>query len=173
MRPEVGAVGACLLYPDNTIQHAGILLGIGGIAGHSHKYYAADHPGYFSRLRMIANYSAVTAACLMVRKEVFIEVGGLDEILAVAFNDVDFCLKVTRKGYYNVWLPQVKLYHHESKSRGQEDTPEKLQRFRKEVARMEERWGSLLAQDPFYNPNLTLKSEDFALRNNSNLGDSE
>ena len=164
IRPEIGAVGSCLLYPDNTIQHAGILLGIGGVAGHSHKYFAADHPGYFSRLRTIANYSAVTAACLMVRKEVYLQVGGLDETLSVAFNDVDFCLKLTQMGYYNVWLPHVKLYHHESKSRGQEDTPEKLARFRKEIERIQQRWGSLLINDPFYNPNLTLEHEDYSLR---------
>lgn len=163
LRSSIGAVGACLLYPDNTIQHAGVILGLGGIAGHGHKYFESHNYGYFSRLHMITNYSAVTAACLMVRREVYLEVGGLEEQLQVAFNDVDFCLKIREKGYYNVWLSHVKLYHHESKSRGQEDTPEKQERFRREQDFMRERWGNLLISDPFYNPNLTLEREDFSL----------
>ncbi|WP_234340180.1 glycosyltransferase family 2 protein [Gorillibacterium timonense] len=163
IRPEIGAVGACLYYPDFTIQHAGVILGIGGIAGHSHKYFSSDDGGYYSRLKAITNYAAVTAACLMIRKDVFMEVGGLEEQLEVAFNDVDFCLKVYSKGYYNVWLPQVKLIHYESKSRGQEDTPEKKERFRKEIEWMKNRWGDLLDNDPFYNPNLSKTTEDFSL----------
>jgi GT2 family glycosyltransferase len=169
IRPEIGAVGACLLYPDNTIQHAGIILGIGGIAGHSHKYYAEDHPGYFSRLKIIVNYSAVTAACLMVRRELYLKVGGLSTELSVAFNDVDFCLKLRSEGYYNIWLPQVRLYHHESKSRGQEDTPEKLLRFNKEIEYMNKRWIKMLKNDPFYNINLTAKHEDFSLASHESL----
>ncbi|BCJ87788.1 glycosyltransferase [Effusibacillus dendaii] len=161
-RSSVGAVGAMLLYPDKTIQHAGVIL-VGGVAGHSHKHFDAESPGYFYRLRLVTNYSAVTAACLMVRKEVFEQIGGLDEELAVAFNDVDFCLKLSEKGLYNVWLPHVRLYHYESKSRGHEDTPEKQLRFRKEIDLMKERWGDLLLNDPFYNPNLTLDREDFSL----------
>ncbi|NHN34274.1 glycosyltransferase family 2 protein [Paenibacillus sp. S3N08] len=164
IRSNIGAVGANLLYPDNTIQHAGIILGIGGIAGHSHKYFDIKNPGYFSRLRMITNYSAVTAACLMLRREIYEEVGGLDESLTVAFNDVDFCLKIREKGYNIVWLPQVQLYHYESKSRGQEDTSEKQERFKSEIEFMQKRWGERLTTDPYYNPNLTLQHEDFSLK---------
>jgi len=164
IRSEIGAVGANLLYPDDTIQHAGIILGIGGIAGHSHKYYSINDYGYFSRLRMVTNYSAVTAACLMLRKEVYDSVGGLDEDLTVAFNDVDFCLRIREKGYRIVWLPHVQLYHHESKSRGQEDTLEKQLRFKKEIEFMEARWGRKLLTDPYYNSNLTLEHEDFSLK---------
>ncbi|MFL0556302.1 MULTISPECIES: glycosyltransferase [Paenibacillus] len=163
VREQIGAVGACLLYPDNTIQHAGVVLGIGGVAGHSHKYFDAEDYGYFSRLRLISNYSAVTAACLMVRKSIFEEVGGLEEDLQVAFNDIDFCLKIREKGYYNIFLPQVKLYHYESKSRGHEDTPEKIRRFNSEVDYMKKKWGTQLENDPFYNVNLTKEREDFSL----------
>lgn len=163
-RPEVGAVGACLYYPDNTIQHAGIVLGIGGVAGHSHKHFNHSDYGYFSRLRAVCNYTAVTAACLMVRKTIYEEVGGLNEDLKVAFNDVDFCLKIWSKGYYNVWLPHVKLYHYESKSRGYEDTPEKQMRFKSEIDFMRDKWADLLDHDPNYNPNLTLTHEDFSIK---------
>ncbi|KQX52081.1 glycosyl transferase family 2 [Paenibacillus sp. Root444D2] len=163
MRSEIGAVGACLLYPDNTIQHAGIILGIGGVAGHSHKYFDSKDYGYFSRLRMVTNYSAVTAACLMIRKDVYVSVKGLDESLEVAFNDVDFCLRVGKTGLRNVWLPHVKLYHHESKSRGQENTPAKIARFNGEIEYMNRRWGKSLLEDQYYNPNLTLNYEDFSL----------
>lgn len=163
VREQIGAVGACLLYPDNTIQHAGVVLGIGGVAGHSHKYFDADDYGYFSRLKLVSNYSAVTAACLMVRKSIFEEVEGLEEDLQVAFNDIDFCLKIREKGYYNIFLPQVKLYHYESKSRGHEDTPEKIRRFNGEVDYMKKKWGAQLENDPFYNVNLTKEKEDFSL----------
>jgi GT2 family glycosyltransferase len=122
-RPEIGCVGAKLYYPDGKIQHAGVILGIGGVAGHSHKYFNRDEHGYFSRLKIIQNISAVTAACLLVRKEVYQEVCGLNERLTVAFNDVDFCLKVREAGYRNLWTPYAELYHHESISRGHEDTP--------------------------------------------------
>ncbi|MFD1885671.1 glycosyltransferase family 2 protein [Paenibacillus wenxiniae] len=165
IRPEIGAVGANLLYPDNTIQHAGVILGIGGVAGHSHKHFKASDYGYFSRLKMVSNYSAVTAACLMVRKDICEEVGGFDEDLQVAFNDVDFCLKVREKGYWNVWLPQVQLFHYESKSRGYEDTPEKQNRFNSEIELMKERWLDELIEDPFYNSNLTKEHENFSLGN--------
>ncbi|GIO88501.1 glycosyl transferase family 2 [Paenibacillus faecis] len=163
-RPEVGAVGACLYYPDNTIQHAGIVLGIGGVAGHSHKHFNHSDYGYFSRLRAVCNYTAVTAACLMVKKTIYEEVGGLNEDLKVAFNDVDFCLKIWSKGYYNVWLPHVKLYHYESKSRGYEDTPEKQMRFKSEIDYMRDKWADLLDHDPNYNPNLTLVHEDYSIK---------
>lgn len=164
VRPEIGAVGASLLYPDNTLQHAGVVLGIGGVAGHSHKYFPSSSYGYFSRLKMVSNYSAVTAACLMIKKDIYNNVGGFEENLQVAFNDVDFCLKVREKGFYNVWLPQVQLYHYESKSRGHEDTPEKQKRFKSEIEWMRNRWAEVLDNDPCYNPNLTKEREDFSIR---------
>ena len=164
-RPDIGCVGAKLLYGDGRIQHGGVVLGIGGVAGHSHKYFSDKSPGYFSRLRLVQNYSAVTAAALVVRKSVYLEVGGLDEAhLKVAFNDVDFCLKVREAGYRNLWTPYAQLYHHESVSRGHEDTPEKKERFRKEVEFMKDKWGNLLHSDPYYSPNLTLEYENFAYR---------
>lgn len=155
--PDTGAVGAKLYYPDDTIQHAGVVLGMGGIAGHLYRGAARDSTGYMTRLALPQNMSAVTAACLVVRKAVFEEVGGLNEQdLAVAFNDVDFCLRVQERGYRNVWTPYAELYHHESATRGLEDTPEKQTRFQREVAYMRARWGHLLTHDPAYNPNLTL-----------------
>lgn len=163
-RPEVGAVGAQLLYPNNTIQHAGVILGIGGAAGHNHKYFPADLGGYFSRLCTIQNLSAVTGACLLTKKKIFEQVNGLNEKhLGVSLNDVDYCLKVRQAGYLVTYTPYAKLYHHESVSRGFEDSPEKQQRFAREFAYFEHTWGKLLKQDPYYNPNLTLKAENFSL----------
>ena len=162
-RPDIGCVGAKLYYPDDRIQHAGVILGIGGVAGHGHKYFSDQNPGYFSRLRLVQNFSAVTAAALLVRKSVFEEVNGLEEqYLKVAFNDVDFCLKVREKGYRNLWTPYSRLYHHESVSRGQEDNPEKQARFKGELEYMKTKWGDKLQKDPFYSPNLTLEHEDFS-----------
>jgi len=163
-RHWIGAVGAKLLYLNNKIQHAGIILGIGGVAGHSHKYFHFESPGYYGRLINISNYSAVTGACLMVRRNIFQEVNGFDENLPIAFNDVDLCLKIRQKGYYNVVLPHVLLYHHESLSRGYENTPQKYNRFQKEINYMKNKWGQLLNNDPFYNPNLTLTKEDFSIK---------
>lgn len=164
-REEIGCVGAKLYYPNNTVQHAGVILGIGGVAGHAHKYFHRTESGYFSRLMLTQNLSAVTAACLLVRRKVFDAVGGLnEEYLAVAFNDVDFCLKVREAGYRNLWTPHAELYHHESVSRGQDDNPEKQARAQREVSYMLETWGEKLTTDPFYNPNLTLVHEDFSLR---------
>jgi GT2 family glycosyltransferase len=163
-RPSIGAVGAKLLYEDGTVQHAGVVIGIGGVAGHSHKYAQRDAPGYFATLQTTNNFSALTAACLMVRRDVFDEVGGFDESLAIAFNDVDFCLRVRDAGYRNVYLPHVELYHHESKSRGHENTPEKMDRFLREQRIMQERWQTGDVPDPYYNPNLTLEREDYAIR---------
>lgn len=161
---EVGAVGARLWYPDKTLQHGGIITGIGGIAGHAHKYFAENEPGYFYRACLQQSYSAVTAACMLVRRSSYLEVHGLDEEhLQVACNDVDFCLRLKEAGYRNVWTPYAELYHHESLTRGYEDTPEKHLRFQKEITYMQQRWGDILHQDPAYNPNLTLESEDFAL----------
>lgn len=159
-RPEIGAVGPMLYYPDDTIQHAGVILGLGGVAGgHPYSGYARGTSGYMNRAYLVQNLSAVTAACLVVRKNVFQEVGGLDEInLPVAFNDIDFCLRLLEKGYRNLWTPFAELYHHESATRGYEDTPDKLKRFQKENSYMKARWGNLIKHDPAYNPNLTLDS---------------
>ena len=163
-REEVGIVGAKLYYPDDTIQHAGVIIGIGGVAGHSHKYYNRSQDGYFSRLKIIQNLSAVTAACLMVRRDVFESVNGLDEGFKVAFNDVDFCLRVREQGKLVIYTPYVEAYHNESKSRGVEDTPEKIRRFQSEVERFYARWGAY-RRDPYYNENLTLEREDFGINN--------
>ncbi|MGX1201886.1 glycosyltransferase family 2 protein [Marinobacter sp. MBR-105] len=164
VRPEIGCVGAKLYYGNGQIQHAGVVLGLGGVAGHSHKYFDAQNTGYFHRLVLPQNIAAVTAACLLVRRDVFDEVGGLDEEnLTVAFNDVDFCLKVFSAGYKNLWTPFAELYHHESISRGAEDSPEKLKRFQREVEYMRTRWGSLLDADPYYSINLTRDREDFSI----------
>lgn len=161
-RPEIGAVGARLWYPNDTLQHGGVIL-VCGVAGHAHKYLPRGEYGYFGRAVLIQNYSAVTAACLLMRKEVFLEVGGLDENLAVAFNDVDFCLRIQQAGYRNLWTPYAELYHHESLTRGHENSPEKIARFNREVEYMQQRWGKLLLNDPAYNPNLTWEREDFSL----------
>ncbi|MFA7238508.1 MAG: glycosyltransferase [Sulfuricellaceae bacterium] len=159
----VGAVGACLWYPNDTLQHGGCITGIGGVAGHSHKYLPRGHFGYFARAQLIQTLSVVTAACLVIKKCTFQEVGGLDEKnLKVAFNDIDFCLRVREAGYRNVWTPYAELYHHESATRGYEDTPEKQSRFRDEVLFMQKSWGHLLMDDPAYSPNLTLDREDFS-----------
>jgi len=164
LRPDIGCVGAKLYYPDGTIQHAGVILGLWGVAGHSHKYFPRSAQGYCNRLLTVQNYSAVTGACLVVRRAIYQEVGGLDETnLAISFNDVDFCLKVRQAGYRNLWTPYAELYHHESVSRGGEDTPEKKQREGREIAYMKARWGELLQADPSYNPNLTHHMENFSI----------
>ena len=164
LRPEIGCVGAKLYYEDETIQHAGVIVGLGGVAGHSHKFFPRQSPGYFYRLKCVQNLSAVTAACLVVRKSVYEQVGGLEEDgLRIAFNDVDFCLKVREAGYRNLWTPYAELFHYESKSRGEEDTPEKVKRFHKEIEFVKTKWGELLRRDPCYSPNLTLAREDFSL----------
>jgi glycosyltransferase involved in cell wall biosynthesis len=164
LRSGVGAVGAKLLYGNGQVQQAGIVLGIGGVAGHGHKHFPRHSHGYFSRLDLVHNVGGVTAACLLVRKSTYDAVGGLNErALKVAFNDVDFCLRLLDAGYRNVWTPYALLYHHESISRGPEDTPEKQARFRAEVEWMQKHWGPRLLQDPAYNPNLTLEQEDFSL----------
>ena len=163
-RGDVGAVGAMLYYPSDKIQHAGVILGIGGVAGHSHRCFPRGHYGYVGRLITVQNYSAVTGACMMLPRHVYEEVGGLDESFAVAFNDVDICMRIRKKGYHIVWTPYAELYHHESESRGYEDTPEKVIRFEGEIARFKQRWGRELAEgDPFYNQNLSLNTGDFAV----------
>ncbi|MBK4729295.1 glycosyltransferase [Oxynema sp. CENA135] len=163
-RPSIGAVGALLLYPDSTIQHAGVVIGLGGVAGHSHKNFPSGVPGYYFQLKTVNNYSAVTAACLMCRREVFEEIGGFEEEnLKIAFNDVDLCLKMVEKGYRNLYLPHVVLYHYESKSRGFEDTPEKIARFSQEIDYMREKWKTIIDRDPCYSPNLTRDREDYSI----------
>ena len=165
MRPDVGIVGAKLLFEDNTIQHAGVIIGFGGVAGHAFIGQDRDDNGYFSRIISVQDLSAVTAACLMVRRSVFDEVEGLNEEFKVAFNDIDFCLKVRKAGYLVVYNPYAQFYHYESKSRGQEDSADKVARFQQEIGLFGERWGELLENgDPYYNPNLTLDKADFSLK---------
>lgn len=164
-RPGVGAVGARLYYDDGSIQHAGVIVGFGGIAGHCFAKLPKGNYGYFSRVICAQDYSAVTAACMLVKKEAFDKAGGFTEELAVAFNDVDFCLKLQKAGYLVVYNPYAELYHYESKSRGSEDTPEKVERFKNEILFFENRWRDLLISgDPYYNPNLTVEKTDFSLR---------
>lgn len=162
-RPSIGMVGALLLYPDKTIQHAGVVLGIGGVAGHSHKNLPYGHSGYISQAVSVNNYSAVTGACLMCRREVFTEVEGFETDLAVAFNDIDFCLKAIALGYRNIYLPHVVLYHYESKSRGYDNTREKQARAVKEVEYMKRKWQALFDRDPCYSPHLTKQTEDYSI----------
>lgn len=160
---DVGCVGAKLLYSNDTIQHGGVILGIGGIAGHSHLHYPAEVSGYFERMNLVHEVSAVTAACLLVKTSIYHEVNGLDENLKVAFNDVDFCIKVREQGYRNLITPYAELYHHESVSRGYEDTPEKQMRFKSEIKKMQDKWGDILTTDPCYNPNFELMAEPYHL----------
>jgi GT2 family glycosyltransferase len=166
-REEIGAVGVRLYYPNDTIQHAGVVLGINGgtgkgVAGHAFKGFPKEIMGFPVQKDVIRNYSAVTAACTMISKKKYLEVNGLEEMFRIAFNDVDFCLKLRDKGYYNIYTPYVELYHHESVSVG---VPEKKTRdvreFGKEIEIMYERWGELLLEDPYYNRNLTLREENF------------
>jgi len=165
-RKEVGAVGAKLLFPDGKIHHCGIILGLGFHRVSGNIYYRfPDHHGYFGIINMVRNYSAVTAACMLTKKSLFEEVGGFDEVnLPVAFNDVDYCLKLREKGYLIVYTPYAVLYHYESLSRGYEDTPEKQARFLREVRYMRKKWGHILDNDPYYNPNLMRDREDFSIR---------
>ena len=165
-RSDVGAVGAKLYYPDGTIQHAGIGIGIKMLAGHWHKNFPKDRPGYFGRLTYAQDVSAVTAACMMVPKRIYEQLGGLDESFSVVFNDVDLCLRIREAGYLIVWTPWAELIHYESKSRGSdEDTPEKKAFFVKETNRFQRKWNKILTEgDPYYNPNLTREKEDFSPR---------
>lgn len=163
-RPGAAVCGAMLYYPDDTVQHAGIITGLGGYAGHSHKYHKRGGSGYMFRLGTVQDLSAVTAACLLVRSEVYDALGGLDEEYSVAFNDVDFCLRVRQAGWRVVWSPYAQLYHYESKSRGlDEKDAAKKQRFAQEQRRLTGRFGrQALTHDPYYNPSLTLDREDFS-----------
>ena len=165
LRPEIGGVGAKLYFPDGRVQHGGVILGIGGVAGHAHKHLDRGEAGYFGRLQLVQNLSAVTGACLMVRRELFDAVGGFDaEQLPVSFNDVDFCLRLRAAGYRNLWTPYAELCHQESASRGADDAPHQQIRAAREQALMRRRWGRRLRLDPAYNPNLSLEHEDFSLR---------
>ena len=170
VREEIGCVGARLLYPDGTLQHAGVVTGIGGVAGHSHKRMRTDKPGYFGRPHLTQSISAVTAACLLVRKSIYESLGGLEEQLAVAFNDVDFCLRVREQGFRNVYTPYAELIHHESVSRGSDLMPANTPVFDREAVFMRERWGAVLDDDPYYSPHLTREHEDFSIRLPKPLG---
>lgn len=162
-RPEIGVVGAMLYYPNDTIQHAGVILGIGGVAGHAYVGRTRGYPGHKHRGGLAQSLSAVTAACALVRASVFDQVEGFDEQLVVAFNDIDLCLRVQAAGYRNLWTPYAELYHHESATRGYEHTPEKIARFKREERFMQERWGDALLEDPYYNPNFALNLPPFSL----------
>jgi len=163
-RPAIGAAGGRLLYRDGSVQHAGVILGTRGIAGHAHRFAPGNSPGYHGALQAVTNYSAVTAACMMMRRIVYDEVGGFDEDLAIEFNDIDLCLRVRAAGYRIVYLPYVLLYHDESTSRGNPDNPLKLRVRVREQRLMQERWNISNYVDPYYNPNLTLRGEDFSPR---------
>lgn len=165
LREEIGCVGAQLLYPDGTLQHAGVILGIGGVAGHSHKYQLASESGHQMRAQLSHNLSAVTGAVLMIRRELFQRLGGLDaEKLHVSYNDLDLCLRAMTAGYRNLYCAEAVLVHHESKSRGAPITPDALSQWQKEREVMKQRWGSFLDADPFYHPQLSLREENFSLR---------
>lgn len=161
LRADTGAVGAMLYYPDDTIQHAGMVLGLFGIAGHVHAGKPRGYPGYYGRARAVQRFSAVTGACLVVRRDAYEAVGGLDEGLPVEFNDVDFCLRLRQRGHHNLWTPHAELYHHESGSRMPEARAARRTRVA-EAALMMQRWGDTVRADPAYNPNLTLHGHDFA-----------
>lgn len=165
IRPEIGCVGAKLYYQDDTIQHAGVFVGVCGIACHPYRGFDKGEFGYFGRLRVTQNISAVTAACLAVKRSIAVEVGGFDEMsLKVALNDVDFCLKVHAAGYFNLWTPFAELYHLESKTRGYEIGAEKRARFEQEINVIRDRWPGYVARDPYYSPNLTRTSEAVTIR---------
>lgn len=162
-REGTGCVGAKLLYPDNTIQHAGVILGLGGYAAHSHRGMARNAPGYFCRAQIRQQLSAVTGACLVVKRSIYDAVNGLDEAFKVAYNDVDFCLRVQALGYKNIYTPFAELIHYESKTRGEDTSSEKMMRFEQEKELLTSRWLALIENDPFYNPNLTRAREDFSI----------
>jgi GT2 family glycosyltransferase len=164
VRSGIGAVGARLWYPDGTLQHGGVILGLGGVAGHAFPRVPRGHAGYFNRAWLQQNCSAVTGACMLVRREVFEKAGGFDEVnLAISFNDVDFCLRLRAAGLQNVWTPYANLIHHESASRGHQPTREEQAQFVREATHMQRKWGIELLHDPFYNPNLSLNLPGFEL----------
>jgi GT2 family glycosyltransferase len=162
-RDNAGCIGAKLYYPDGRIQHAGVVIGLTTVANHPYNFFAGHDYGYFSGLKFRRAYTAVTAACLLVSKEIFNKLGGLNENdLQIAYNDVDFCLKVAKAGYQNAWTPYAELTHHESISRGYEDTPEKRARFQKEAEYMIAQWKTNTFVDPAYNINLTKDRSDYS-----------
>jgi O-antigen biosynthesis protein len=164
VRPEIGVVGAKLLYPNDTIQHAGTIVGLGGLAGHAFRHFDRDSPGYMDRLRLTQNVAAVTGACMLVRKSVFDEIGGFDEVnLPVAYNDVDFCLRALEHGYRNVWTPFAQLYHIESGSRPSDFSRQRIAQYKSEMRYLKRRWRQVIRHDPYYNPNLTIENESFGL----------
>jgi GT2 family glycosyltransferase len=164
MQPGVDVVGAKLLYPDERVQHAGDLVGVGGVATHAHAWLGRQEPGYCGRALLAQEYSAVTAACLLTRRDRYLELGGLDERhLPVGFNDVDYCLRVREAGGCVVWTPHAELLHHESVSRGADTSPARRRTARREAAYMRRRWRDVLANDPFYHPNLSRERPDFSL----------
>ncbi len=170
-RPEVGAVGVKLIYPDNTIQHAGCVIGIGGIAGHMFVDMPANRTGYLHKASILQDMSAVTAACMMMKRTAFEEAGGFTEKLSVAFNDVDLCLKVRKNKKLIVYDPYVELYHMESKTRGAEDSTEKVRRFQEEIEYMRCEWIDILKNgDPYYNKNLSLTKWNYSLRPLQGMG---
>jgi GT2 family glycosyltransferase len=165
VRPEVGAAGAKLLYEDGTIQHAGVVIGLGQAAGHAHRYQRNDEPGYFARPHVAHCASAVTAACLVVAKAKFDAVGGLDETnFAVAFNDVDLCLKLERAGWHNIYVPQAVAIHHESKSRGRDFLPANIDRYMGELAVLQDRWATPGYSDPLHHPHLDKGAETYVIQ---------
>jgi GT2 family glycosyltransferase len=170
-RDEVGAVGGKLYYPNQTIQHAGVIIGIGGFAGHSHRHMKKDAKGYGNRLNCIQDVSAVSGAMLMIKRKIYVEIGGLDEDnLSVALNDIDFCLRLRQKDYFNIFTPYCEAIHHESASRGYEETPERKMRFQKEIDYFRNKWRKMLSEgDPFYNRNLTLQREDYSISHQKEL----
>lgn len=163
IQPEIGAVGARLWYPNQRLQHGGVIVGLGGVAGHSHKNLPKGHPGYWGRGALHQAFSAVTAACLLVRREIYEMTAGMDESLAVAFNDVDFCLRIQAAGYRNVWTPYAEMIHHESATRGLDISAAQRERFQSEIQFMQMRWGTVNYHDFAYSPNLTKQAEDFSL----------
>lgn len=169
-RPEVGVVGAKLYYPDQTIQHGGVVIGIAGTAGHAFKHFPGDHPGYCGLLNAVRNCSAVTGACMLFKKELFNRVGGFDEVnLPINYNDIDFCLKVRERGYLVVWTPFAQLYHYENATKGDDaaarpQAPDYRAQREAERAYFQRRWQRVIAHDPYYNPNLTRRRNNYALR---------
>jgi GT2 family glycosyltransferase len=164
VRPELGAVGAKLLYSEGSVQHAGVILGLNGLAGHAHRFFPAEQLGYMRRLQTPQYLAAVTAACMVIERRKFEEVGGFDETaFPVAFNDVDLCLKLRKRGYQNYYTPYATLYHKESASRAKDFSRVRRHAFERECAKLKSRWGQVLADDPHYNPNLTQTKEDFSL----------
>jgi GT2 family glycosyltransferase len=165
VRPEVGAVGAKLLYADGTMQHAGVIVGMGDAAGHAHRFAPDSEPGYFGQPHVAQAVAAVTGACLLVEADKFRAVGGLDEeALAVAYNDIDFCLKLGKAGWRNMYVPDARLFHYESKSRTKDHAPSQIARYLKELQLFQQRWGTKDYCDPLFHPNLDRSSETFVIR---------